>query len=78
MRKRVNMKSPVRENRPPGSVRGAPGNWCPYLDIHGREKNEKSSRKTKIPLDSGTDYPDLTERKVVAAVCLCPIPMSIR
>jgi hypothetical protein len=32
MRERVNVKSPVRENRPPGSVRGAPGNWRPYLD----------------------------------------------
>jgi hypothetical protein len=26
MRERVDLKSPVRENRPPGSVRGAPGN----------------------------------------------------
>jgi hypothetical protein len=26
------LKSPVRENRPPGSVRGAPGNRRPYLD----------------------------------------------
>jgi hypothetical protein len=25
-------KSPVRENRPPGSVRGAPGNRRPYRD----------------------------------------------
>lgn len=33
MRERVDLKSPVRENRPPGSVRGAPGNRCPYLDI---------------------------------------------
>ncbi len=32
MRERVNLKSPVREYRPPGSVRGAPGNRCPYLD----------------------------------------------
>jgi hypothetical protein len=32
MRERVDLKSPVRENRPPGSVRGAPGNRCPYLD----------------------------------------------
>ena len=31
-RERVNTKSPVREYRPPGSVRGAPGNRCPYLD----------------------------------------------
>ena len=30
---RVLVKSPVRENRPPGSVRGAPGNRCPYLDV---------------------------------------------
>src|SRR2546422_7448393 len=34
-RERVNTKSPVREYRPPGSVRGAPGNRCPYLDKHG-------------------------------------------
>ena len=26
------VKSPVRENRPPGSVRGAPGNRRPYRD----------------------------------------------
>ena len=32
MRERVKVKSPVRENRTPGSVRGAPGNRCPYLD----------------------------------------------
>jgi hypothetical protein len=29
---RVLVKSPVRENRPPGSVRGARGNPRPYLD----------------------------------------------
>ena len=33
MRERVVLKSPVRENRPPGSVRGAPGNRRPYRDI---------------------------------------------
>ena len=32
MRKRVELKSPVREYCTPGSVRGAPGNRCPYLD----------------------------------------------
>ena len=32
MRKRVFMKSPVRENRTPGSVRGASGNRRPYRD----------------------------------------------
>ena len=31
-RRRVWLKSPVRENRPPGSVRGAPGNRRPYRD----------------------------------------------
>jgi hypothetical protein len=31
-RRRVRLKSPVRENRPPGSVRGAPGNRRPYRD----------------------------------------------
>lgn len=30
MRERVGVKSPVRENRSPGSVRGAPGNRRPY------------------------------------------------
>jgi hypothetical protein len=29
---RVSLKSPVRANRTPGSVRGAPGNRCPYLN----------------------------------------------
>ena len=32
-RRRVRLKSPVRENRPPGSVRGAPGNRRPYRDV---------------------------------------------
>ena len=31
-RRRARTKSPVREYRPPGSVRGAPGNRRPYLD----------------------------------------------
>jgi hypothetical protein len=30
--RRVSLKSPVRANRTPGSVRGASGNRCPYLD----------------------------------------------
>jgi len=34
MRERVDLKSPVREYRSPGSVRGAPGNRRPYLDGH--------------------------------------------
>jgi hypothetical protein len=32
MRKRVFLKSPVRENRTPGSVRGLSGNWQSYRD----------------------------------------------
>lgn len=32
MRKRVSLKSPVRENRTPGSVRGLSGNWQSYRD----------------------------------------------
>ena len=35
MRERVGLKSPVREYRPPGSVRGAPGNRRPYRDKIG-------------------------------------------
>jgi len=31
---RVSLRSPVREYCTPGSVRGAPGNRCPYLDIN--------------------------------------------
>ena len=30
---RVSLRSPVREYCTPGSVRGAPGNRCPYLDM---------------------------------------------
>src|ERR1019366_4814429 len=32
VRKRTVLKSPVRENRTPGSVRGRSGNWPTYLD----------------------------------------------
>ena len=38
MRERVELKSPVREYRPPGSVRGASGNRRPYLDITVRSE----------------------------------------
>ena len=37
---RVSLKSPVRANRTPGSVRGAPGNRCPYLDISNETKTK--------------------------------------
>jgi hypothetical protein len=39
MRERVDLKSPVRENRPPGSVRGASGNRRPYLDGAGQARS---------------------------------------
>src|SRR5258708_7359539 len=34
MRERVDLKSPVREYRPPGSLRGAPGNRCPRIGVY--------------------------------------------
>src|ERR1017187_2667876 len=37
-------ESPVREYRPPGSVRGAPGNRCPYLD-KAESRNQTSAGK---------------------------------
>ena len=41
MRERVILKSPVREYCTLGSVRGAPGNRCPYLDkLEIRNKNQ--------------------------------------
>jgi hypothetical protein len=40
-RQRVRWKSPVRKNRPPGSVRGAPGNRRPYLDNLEGQKLER-------------------------------------
>ena len=48
MRERVDLKSPVREYRPPGSVRGAPGNRCPYLDSEGRSGRERAKPKAEI------------------------------
>jgi hypothetical protein len=45
MRERVDLKSPVREYRSPGSVRGAPGNRRPYLDkaeIRGRKAESEN------------------------------------
>ena len=42
LRKRVFTKSPVRENRTPGSVRGLSGNWQSYrnqLVTYANDKN---------------------------------------
>jgi hypothetical protein len=51
VRERVVVKSPVRENRPPGSVRGAPGNRRPYRDLRagqGGETGDKSEIRGPI------------------------------
>src|SRR5258708_9023623 len=41
--------SPVRESRPPGSVRGASSNGCPYRDRRCRRRLEpKRRRKTSL------------------------------
>ena len=46
MRERVDLKSPVRENRPPGSVRGAPGDRRPLKIGHSGWTLGAGSRKT--------------------------------
>jgi RNA-directed DNA polymerase len=49
LRKRVLLKSPVRENRTPGSVRGPLGNWRPYRD--GAERTGNAPKTGKISHD---------------------------
>jgi hypothetical protein len=44
MRKRVGLKSPVRENRTPGSVRGPLGNWRSYRDGISKETRRNGRR----------------------------------
>src|ERR1035441_9566096 len=46
-RRRASAKSPVREYRPPGSVGGAPGNRCPYLDKAEKLKWEGGNQRTE-------------------------------
>src|ERR1041385_7747251 len=41
LRKRVFTKSPVRENRTPGSVRGLSGNWQSYRDQLASDANDR-------------------------------------
>ena len=56
MRERVDLKSPVREYRPPGSVRGASGNRRPYLDkimtVLKLTVNEKKTKTCQLPEES--------------------------
>jgi len=42
------VKSPVRENRPPGSVRGAPGNRRPYRDPRSNSPRCLSQRHSPL------------------------------
>ena len=49
MRKRVFLKSPVRENRTPGSVRGLLGNWQSYRDV--RQAKLDASGGVKVPFE---------------------------
>jgi hypothetical protein len=43
MRERVDLKSPVQEYCPPGSVRGARGNPRPHLDLAGQAPGRQGS-----------------------------------
>ena len=45
LRKRVSLRSPVRKNRTPGSVRGASGNRRPYRD-DAKKENENYRDKS--------------------------------
>src|SRR5271165_6248789 len=44
--------SPVRESRPPGSVRGAPSNGCPYRDSPSLTSDRSRAQSPRSP--SGT------------------------
>ena len=43
---RVSLRSPVQENRTPGSVRGASGNWRPYRDAAEHTGNAPKTGKS--------------------------------
>jgi hypothetical protein len=51
LRKRVSLRSPVRENRTPGSVRGASGNRRPYRDV--RQAKLGASCGVQVPAEQG-------------------------
>jgi hypothetical protein len=59
MRKRGGLKSPVRENCTPGSVRGPSGNWRSYRDgSHWKEADEElvEGRRAKED-ETGLEHP---------------------
>src|SRR5262245_6438202 len=60
MRERVDLKSPVRDYRPPGSVRGAPGNRCPYLDTFNVQRSTFNvQRNVQRSTDPGVSNPPI-------------------
>ena len=68
MRKRVELKSPVRENRTPGSVRGPLGNWRSYRDGGGNGGAASSQSARQLFLRNGMSDAingDLSVRAVV-------------
>src|SRR5208337_2267809 len=55
VRKRTVLKSPVRENCTPGSVRGRSGDWPTYLDV--RQHKSGSSYGVRVPVEQDvTDH----------------------
>src|SRR5690242_5964083 len=48
VRKRDDLKSPVLENCTPGSVRGVPGNWHPYLALPSWRPVPRPSRRRRF------------------------------
>ena len=72
-RQRVRLKSPVREYRPPGSVRGAPGNRCPYLDsASGPGESNAEGRGSADRNGAGGGVREIV-KKVVLEVFTCSL-----
>jgi hypothetical protein len=74
VRERVVVKSPVRENRPPGSVRGAPDNRRPY-----RNPTTNSNHKF-TGLNSGTARMEAPLHLLQIAcddLFICPLSLGV-
>ena len=75
-RQRVRLKSPVREYRPPGSVRGVPGNRCPYLDsASGPGESNAEGRGPADRNGAGWGVRDIV-KKVVLEVFTCSLALE--
>ena len=70
MRERVDLKSPVREYRPPGSVRGAPGNRRPYRDVI---ESPTGTRVLPLSFAVAIDFPSVR----VSRSGVLQLPMTI-